>query len=106
MFVMNTFSVVLAGSRLHEALVPQRISAMVFVNPPVHVAAPAFVAAPQSLSISRIVAFDATNTDSLNVKLRKSPASRLFGKPALDKRLADVDVGRVASAVAGILTGT
>src|SRR5207245_10109193 len=42
------------------ALLPQTMSATVLVFPPLHIAGPALVAGPQSLSVSRMWAFTRT----------------------------------------------
>jgi hypothetical protein len=92
--------------RVHVAFVPQMMSATVFVVPPGHGNGPAFVALPQSLSVTRITALAATDIASLNVNSSLSPVSRVLAKPDDALRSAEVDVGGVESIVPGRFTGT
>src|SRR2546422_3332765 len=57
--VIVMVSFVAPTSSAHVALVPQMMSATVFEVDPLQVAGPAFVAVPQSLSVTRMTAFDA-----------------------------------------------
>jgi len=67
--VMVTTSSLLAPAgpacSVQVAFVPQMMSATVFANPPLQGAGPAFVAAPQSLSVTRMVALAASEMASL-----------------------------------------
>src|SRR6266545_147466 len=77
-------------SSKHVALVPQTMSATVLVLPPLHAAGPAFVAFPQSLSVTRIVAPVAIDIDSLKSMTSLSPVSRVFAKPDEEVWTGDV----------------
>src|SRR5437867_1539387 len=82
------------------AFAPQMMSAIVFERPPLQVAGPAFVALPQSLSVTRRVALLVSNMDSLKSITIVSPASRVFAPPADPVSAARVDVGATTSPVA------
>src|SRR5438309_930861 len=88
------------------AFVAQMMSATVFVLPPLHVAGPAWVAVPQSLSVTRITAFAAMDMASLKSTKILSPASSVFAKPPDEVSVADDEVGGVVSPVPGMFTGT
>ena len=103
------------------AFVPQMMSATVFVLPPVQPGVwvpvfgvprpptpkgvtPLLVHWPQSLSVTRIVAFGAIETPQAEPQLRSlneisilSPWSSTFAKPPDELRIATVDVSVVAA---------
>ena len=62
---------------------------------------------PQSLSVTRITAGDASDIDVLNVNVIFAPLPRVCAKPLpAAVSVADVDVGGVDTSVPGIFTGT
>ena len=92
-------------SSVHVAFVPQMMSPTEFVVPPLQLAGPAFVAVPQSLSVTRMTAFEAMLICSLKPMKTLSPVSSVFDRPPDDGvMLVLVDVGGVASEVPGMLT--
>ena|SRR5205814_3060700 len=96
--VSLTVRPVSAESREHTALIPQVMSATVFVSPPPHVAGPLGVGVPQSASVTRMLAFPGTHIGSLNVNWRTSPESSVFAKPGpLSVSTAEVEVGAIVS---------
>src|SRR2546425_3479091 len=102
--VMVSVSFVCASVLLVQvALVVQTMSATVFVWPPEQLAGPAWVAGPQSLSVSRIVAVDEMDIPqtvqpvSRNKMTNLSPWSTVFAKPPEAVSSARSDVGAVGS---------
>ena len=85
---------------------PHTMSATVFVLPPVQAAGPVLFAAPQSLSVTRMIALPAIDIDSEKSIVILSPASSVLENPAFWVRTAAIDVGAVASEVPGMFTGT
>ena len=84
---------------------PQMMSPTEFVVPPEQFAGPVFVAVPQSLSVTRMTAFDAMLICSLKPIVTLSPVSSVLERPPEDGvMLVLVDVGGVASEVPGMLT--
>ena len=81
------------------ALLPQMMSATVLVLPPVHIAGPALVAGPQSLSVSLMRACTSTVIAWLKSMMTVSPESRVFAKPPDDVSTADVESGPAAPLV-------
>src|SRR2546430_6059920 len=80
--------------RVQVALEPQTTSATVLVLPPLQKGkGPAFVAGPQSLSVTRITALPASETATLKSIVTLSPASRIVAKPPDDVRIAEVEIG-------------
>ena len=100
------------------AFVPQTMSATVLVLPPVQpapcVGAPLLVHVPQSLSVTRIVAFAATETPqaepqpaSLKMISILSPGSSVFAKPPDEVSTDEVEVRFVGGgAIPVTVTGT
>ena len=76
-----------------------------FVFAPVHAAGPVLWAAPQSLSVRRMIAPTTIDIVSEKSIVSLSPMSSVFENPEFDVRLADVDVGALASDVPGMFTG-
>ena len=89
---------------MHEAFVPQMMSATVFVFPPVHVAGPDSFAIPQSLSVTRTIAFAAIDISLLKSMMILSPPSSVLAKPPEALSDAKVEIGAFTSGVPGILT--
>src|SRR5689334_8325204 len=113
--MINGFAVIVTRSRLlgppvlscrvQVALTlvpPQMMSATVFVVAPLQRAEPAFVAGPQSLSVTRMIASDARVIDLLNSIASRSPVSSVFENPAEVVSVADVDRGASVSAMPGM----
>src|SRR5437763_1781293 len=76
--------VLVVVSSVHVALVPQMMSATVFDVEPRQFAGPAFVAVPQSLSVTRITAVGETLIFSLKAIWTLSPLSSVFARPEED----------------------
>src|SRR4029077_4271666 len=85
---MEMFSVFEVVSYEQVAFVLQMMSATVFEVPPVQAAGPAFPAAPQSLSVTRITAVDEMLMVSLNVIETLSWLSSVFARPDADAVVA------------------
>src|SRR5439155_4427411 len=91
-------------SSVQVAFVPQMMSPTEFVVPPVQLAGPEFIAGPQSLSVTRITAFEAMLICSLKPMVTLSPLSSVFERPPDDGvMLVLVEVGGIASPVPGTL---
>src|SRR5207302_2500143 len=93
--VMSTWLFVPPGPscKRHVAFNAHAMSATVLVFAPVHAAGPLLCAAPQSLSVTRMIALLAIDIGSEKLIVSLSPVSSVFEKPAFAVRTAEIEVG-------------